>query len=389
MIIQRELYAQVAPYLDSPEAIVITGMRRAGKTTLLRFIHDKIHSQNKLFLDLENPLNQKYFEQEDFEQIHYTLETLGIVFTKRAYIFLDEIQLVKRIPQVVKYLMDHYQAKFFLSGSASFYLKNLFSESLAGRKYVFELFPFSFIEFLELKRVKLQIPEHSKITQPIFETVSRYYNEYMEFGGFPQVIIKPSLTEKKAALNDIFSSYFQLEVKQLSDFRKLDKVRDLILLLMERIGTKVDIQKLSQELGISRETLYEYLAFLEGTYLIKLVKPFSTSRDVEIRKMAKVYACDSGLANAIANVSKGTLFEQTVFQSLRIRNQLHYYQRKGGAEIDFIVNRDRAYEVKTNPTHSDLRKLAKISCSIGFNIYAIISCNDSPLEHVCYGFEVH
>jgi len=134
MLIERSLFKEIKPYFDSSQAIIITGMRRTGKTSLLQFIYQRIDSSNKLFLDLENPLNQKYFEESDYEKIKSELEILGLNFTKKPYLFLDEIQLVKNLPSVVKYLIDHYKVKCFLTGSASFYLKNLFSESLAGRR---------------------------------------------------------------------------------------------------------------------------------------------------------------------------------------------------------------------------------------------------------------
>ncbi len=389
MIVKRKLYNKIEPYLDSKEAIIITGMRRTGKTTLLSFIYDKIDHKNKLFLDLENPLNQKYFNEENFEQIKFSLETLGIDFSKKAFVFLDEIQLIKNIPQIVKYFIDHYKVKFFLTGSASFYLKNLFSESLAGRKYVFELFPFDFHEFLQLKQINLKIPsKHSQINEAIFKTLFRYYDEFLKFGGFPQVIEKKSIKEKKQALNDIFTSYFQLEIKQLSDFRKTDKVRDLILLLAERTGNKLDIKKISQELNVSRATIYDYLSFLEATYFIKLARPFSKSRDVEIRKIPKVYFCDSGLVGNITSISKGSLFEQNVFQGLRLNGEVNYYQRKTGAEIDFILDKKKSFEVKTNPSRTDVNKLARISKAINIDFFRVVSLNYSLLKNVVYGFEI-
>jgi len=389
MIIKRELYNKIEPYIASREAIIVTGMRRVGKTILLQFIYDQISSDNKIFLDLENPLNQRYFEQDDFEQIKFIFETLKINFSQPAFIFLDEIQLVKNIPQVVKYFSDHYAAKFFLSGSASFYLKNLFSESLAGRKYIFELFPCSFKEFLAFKQVGINLPvQHSQITKPIYETIQRYYREYLEFGGFPQVILKESVAEKQRSLNDIFSSYFQLEVRQLSDFRKTNKIRDLILLLMQRTAAKLDVKKLAEGLDISRSTLVEYLGFLESTYFLKLVRPFSKSPDVEIRKIAKVYFCDSGLVNQTAKVDQGTLFEQNVFQNLRLQGEVNYYQRKSGVEIDFILDKKHAFEVKVSPSLSDLGKLSGLSQSIGLGSYKIVSLNYSQFDEVIYGFEI-
>ncbi len=93
MKIQHDLYGEIEPYLDKPEAIVITGMRRTGKTTLLRFIYEKIGQDNKLFLDLENTLHRKYFEEEDYERIRFNLEVLGVDFKNKASLFLDGIQL--------------------------------------------------------------------------------------------------------------------------------------------------------------------------------------------------------------------------------------------------------------------------------------------------------
>lgn len=387
MLKERLLFNQIKKYIDSPEAIVVTGMRRVGKTSLIRFIYDKIDSDNKIFLDLENPLNQKYFEEENYETIKSALEFLGMDFTKKSYLFLDEIQLLKNLPSVVKYLIDHYRIKFFLTGSASYYLKNLFSESLVGRKYIFELFPLNFKEFLLFKENNIKLPDNLKTTsRPIFNTISNLYEEYLFFGGFPEVVLKKNTNEKKKSLEDIFTSYFQLEVLRLGDFRRNNKIRDLILLLMQRIGTKLDIIKLSRELSISRPTLNHYISFLEGTYLIKTIKPFSKGKDIEIRKIPKVYLCDCGLANNFAKLDEGALFENSIFQNLRIKGDVNYYQRKSGVEIDFILNKDTAIEVKINPSKQDLKKLLKIAGELGIKKSFIVSKKFSDLENTQYGF---
>ena len=387
MIYPRLIFDKIKLYFDSPEAIIITGMRRTGKTTLLNLIYDKINSKNKIFLNLENPLNRKYFEEENYERIKKSFETLGIDFTKKPFIFLDEIQFVKNLPSVVKYFIDHYRVKFFLTGSASFYLKNLFTESLAGRKYIFELFPLSFKEFLIFKKSSLKIPEEkSSVTKPIFDTVSLLYDEYILFGGFPGVVLKNSIEEKKKALDEIFTSFFHLEVLQLGDFRRNEVIRDLILLLAQRIGSKLYIQKISKELGVSRSTLAEYISFLEGTYLIKTIRPYSKGKISEIRKMPKVYFCDSGLANHLANLDMGKLFENSVFQNLRLKGEVNYYQRKSGVEIDFILNKSIAYEVKLNPQESDLKKLKEMCRELNLKNFNIISKNYTELEDTIYGF---
>ena len=114
MIRHRQLYNEIKPYLESTEAVIVTGMRRTGKTSLLSFIYDSISNKNKLFLDLENPINRKYFEEENYDRIKNALELLGIDFTRKVSILLDEIQLVKNIPSVVKYFIDHYSFSEFI-----------------------------------------------------------------------------------------------------------------------------------------------------------------------------------------------------------------------------------------------------------------------------------
>lgn len=390
MIKPRLVLEKIKPYYDSPEAIIITGMRRTGKTTLLNFLYDRIDSKNKLFLDFENPLNRRYFEESNYERIKGSVEILGIDFSQKPFLFLDEIQFVKTLPSIVKYFIDHYKVKFYLTGSASFYLKNLFTESLAGRKYIFELFPLTFTEFLQFKGISLKIPEDScDVSRPIFDTFAPLYEEYILFGGFPGVVLKTNVEEKKKAVEEIFSSFFLLEIIQLGDFRRNEVIRDLMLLLMQRIGAKLDLQKISRELAISRPTLNEYISFLEGTYFIKRVRPFTKGRNTEIRKMPKVYMCDTGLASHLARLDTGRLFENSVFQNLRLKGELNYYQRKSGAEIDFILDKKEAYEVKISPQESDVRRLTDIASDLDLETYKIVSKNYCrELGNLVYGFMV-
>lgn len=389
MHIQRKLYKKIEPYIDSPETIVITGMRRVGKTTLLKTIFESISSKNKIFLDLENPINQKYFEELNFDNIIQSFKQLGLTFNNTAYVFLDEIQLIKNLPQIIKYLSDNYKIKFFCTGSSSFYLKNLFSESLAGRKYIFEMFPLDFEEFLKLKEEKLTILKETPIQISTYETLKYLYDEYVEFGGFPGVVSKETIEEKKKALEDIFTSYFQLEVIQLGDFKKTKAMRDLILLLTKRVGSKLNVQRLHSILGISRETVNEYIAFLEGTYLFSFIKPYSKSPDVEIRGAPKVYMCDSGLLNQLAGIEKGAVFENNIFQLLRCKSStIHYFQKKSGIEIDFIVNKEHAYEVKTSGAQTDVNRLIKMSKELNLKKAHVISKSFFENEHVTYGFNL-
>jgi predicted AAA+ superfamily ATPase len=384
MRFDRKILKQVESQLDSKEIIVITGMRRVGKTTLLQMIYDKITSNNKVFLDIENILEQKIFEETDFNNIWANLRAYGITNKEKSYIFLDEIQAMPKIVKAIKYLYDHYDAKFFLSGSSSYYLKNLFPESLAGRKIIFELFPLTFEEFLLFKGIQKE--SHSTFKDKVehknlitFEKVTKYFEEYLTFGGFPQVVLEDGESQKKLFLKDIFTSYFEMDVRKMADFRQMSAFRDLLLLLMQRVGSKLEISKLSSEIGVSRETVYSYLSFLEGSYFIFRIPPYSRNVDREVSGTKKIYFCDNGIINLFGKVSDGALLENAVFKNIYQHGKINYYQKRSGAEIDFILSDKMiAFEVKKRANNQDYRRLEKLSQSLNMNEYYVISQDFSP-----------
>lgn len=378
MIFSRKIEKELKKQLDSREIIILTGMRRTGKTVIMNSLFNAITSKNKVFFDLENPLNRKIFEEENYDNIWKNLENFGISDKEKSYIFLDEIQLMPESPSAIKYLYDHYNVKFFLTGSSSYYLKNLFSESLAGRKIIFELFPLDFEEYLvfqsKLKEFFSDFQEKEKRKNEIsFALYEKYYDDYLEFGGFPKVVLEKDIDQKKKLLNDVFSSYFKQDVKTLSDFKNINKLRDLIILLSARTGSKIEISKLSAELAVSRETIYNYLSFLENTYFIFLIKPFSRNADREVSGARKVYFCDSGILNILGKISSGAIFENAVFKSLRNYGKINYYQRRTGAEMDFILDEKIGFEVKNQGGGFDVKKIAKLGKSIGLEEVYVIS----------------
>ncbi|MFQ6610905.1 MAG: ATP-binding protein [Fidelibacterota bacterium] len=374
--------------LKTKEIVVLTGMRRVGKTTLLIKIFDEIESENKVFLDLDNILDQMIFEEIDYNNIWANLRSYNISPEKKAYIFLDEIQVKPDIVKAVKYLYDHYDVKFFITGSSSFYLKNLFPESLAGRKVIFELFPLDFAEFLIFNGVTVSFHRDlsvkaKKKNKVEFEKLKKYYGEYLLFGGFPQVVLAENEIQKRRYLGDIFTSYFEKDVKVMADFRRMSAFRDLLFLLLQRIGSKLDITKLSSEVGVSRETVYSYISFLEATYVLFLISPFTRNVDREISGTKKVYFCDNGLLNQFARVSSGSLLENAVFLNLRKFGTLNYYQRRSGMEIDFILqDKQIALEVKTRGTVSDYNTLSRLSTSLGLKEHYLISQTFGQEEYI-------
>ena len=353
-------------------------MRRVGKTTLMKMVFDLVPGDNKVFLDMDNPLDQIAFEEKDFNNILANLKQYGLKKTDDAFVFIDEIQSAPTVVKAMKYLYDHHRVKFFVTGSSSYYLKNLFPESLAGRKILYELHPLDFEEFLLFRghahmfHVNFKDKE-SKKSFVEYEKTNKLYEEYLEWGGFPQVVLENEASEKKDAVTDIFKSYFEKDVKSLADFKEINAFRDLLLLLLKRTGNKIDITKLASEVGVTRDTIYSYLGFIEHTYFIKLVSPYSTSVDREVSGTRKVYVCDNAILNILSRQDDGMLLENSVFSNLRKHGEVKYYQKRSGGEIDFLLPEQKiALEVKNYGNVADYKKLMRTADSIGMeNAYVV------------------
>jgi predicted AAA+ superfamily ATPase len=393
MLYTRTIFSKLESELQTKEITVITGMRRVGKTTALMHLFNLVKSKNKAVFDLENPLHRKIFEEENYDTVWNNLRQFNITNSEKVYIFLDEVQNLPEISRVVKYLYDHWDIKFFLTGSSSYYLRNLFPESLAGRKIVFEMFPLTFAEFLVFKGIKRdtlitfakKAEDKNKIS---YEKLNPLYREYLEFGGFPSVVLEPNLERKKLLLSEIFTSYFEKDAKNLADFKDMSKLRDLILLLIPRIGSRVEILKLATGLSVSRETVYAYLAFLEQTYFISLLSRHSGSIDRQAAGSKKLFLCDCGIANILGKPSEGQLFEQSIFQNLRSDHKLSFYNKDNGAEIDFIVDEKLALEVKITTSQQDITTLKLRAKSINLNEGYLITSQYSDKQEVIVATDI-
>ena len=359
-MIQRTIYPNLVLHLNKPQATVITGLRRVGKTTALKYLLEKIPHNNKKYLDFEKIENRILFSQNSYADIENGLKALGLLLDQTAALALDEIQLVPNAPSVVKYLYDTYQIKFILTGSSSYYLKNHFTESLAGRKRIFEMFPLSFDEFLlfrDFKKNQLESFACKPFSEFIYLQFKQEYEEFLKFGGFPEVVLAETADDKTAFLKDILNAYIELDIKLLSDFQASNDLYRLCQLLAAHSGSKIDISKLSSIAGINRHKLTDYLELFEYTYFIHRVSTFTKNKDREVASQRKVYLADTGLLQILAQVSSGQVFENAIALQLKQKGEINYFQKKSGQEIDFIFNNQIAIEVKETPSYTDLKTL--------------------------------
>lgn len=377
---KRLLYHQILPYLEHKNALVITGMRQVGKTTLMRQLYDNLEAKNKLWFDLDSPLDQKVFEDLDYDSIYTRLKQQSAGGGDRLFVFIDEIQNYPEVTQVVKYLIDHHKVKFVVTGSSNYYLKNLFPESLSGRKFLYQLSPLNFREMLYFRGVldensaqKFDLVKNGQIDEIFYGKNKVLYEEYLQFGGFPEVVTTPESTTKTAILKNIFTSFFEKDLKILSDYKDIRELRDLILLLVPRVGSLLDVSKLSSELGVERQKIYGYLEFLQGTFFLKLLPKFSKSIDRSIAGGRKVYFSDTGVLNTIGKINAGQLLENAVINQLDSYGKISFYNQRNSAEIDAILDSKTALEIKMNGSVRDLAKLQKLSGKLDLGKSFVIS----------------
>lgn len=383
MLKKRIINKRIAKFLNHKNAIIITGMRQVGKTSLMKQLYEKTNKP-KYWFDFENPLDVKIFEELDYNNIYKSLVNLSTAQkNQKLFIFIDEIQNFPEVTKVVKYLIDHYGVKFFLTGSSNFYLKNLFPESLSGRKFIFQLDPLNFQEFLywqgKLSYSDLNSFDISKSLKKQnlvqAEKLKLDYQDFLNFGGFPEVVLTKDKEIKLEILKNIFSSFFEKDLKILSDYKDIQELRDLIILLAPRVGSLLDISKIASELSLSRAKIYNYLEFLNGIFFIKLIPKHSKSIDKTIAGRKKIYFSDTGILQMITKINSGQLLENGVINQLKDYGDLSFYNYRNTQEIDVILNKKIALEIKLSGGDYDKKKLDKISQKLKLKESYIISQN--------------
>ncbi len=392
MFIERQIYPSLKSHLTKKQITVITGMRRTGKTTLAKQLLSEVKSSNKAYFDLERFDIRELFAEKNFDNIVKSLTDRGLDFSKKVNLVIDEIQLVPEIASVLKYLYDNYQIKFITTGSSSYYLKHLFSESLAGRKKIFEIYPLSFSEYLTFNNISFNKTDfvEQKFSSSEFERLKNYYEDYIKFGGFPEVVLATNRSDKTDLISDILSSYINIDIKTLADFRSDKNISNLLKMLASRVGSRLDYAKLSRLTGMSRPTIQSYIDFFEKTYLIKRISVLSKQPDREIVKAQKLYFCDNGFLNLLAEVSSGAQFENAIFNQIHQLGKINYYALKTGKEVDFILNENLALEIKESPIDFDLTNLIDLTKSIRISKSRLVGRNPVPnFTDYIWGGEVH
>jgi len=368
MYIKRYLFKALVSHLDSSEISIIIGPRQVGKTTLLLKLKEYLEKRGEktLFLNYDLDSDRPFFASQT-ELVNKIKLFFG---NQKGFVFLDEIQRKENAGLFLKGLYDmRLPYKFIVTGSGSLELKEKIHESLPGRKRLFYLWPVSFWEFLNFKtnyQFEGKETEFLKVEKTFAKEI---LNEYLMFGGYPKVILASNIFEKKIAISDIFQSFLEKDISLLLQVEKTESLSKLVRLVAHQQGQLINYSELSSNAGISQPTVKKFLWYLEKTFILARVYPFSRKRK-EIVKSPVVYFKDLGMVNflrgqfgllpAEINTSE-LLFQNFVYQLLteKIENTLwalNYWRSKDKAEVDFVIDKGISFfpvEVK----YSDLSQL--------------------------------
>lgn len=349
MFIKRSIYPSVLDHLERPEMTLIAGPRQCGKTFLANLViqHLQRQGQKTLFLNLDIEEHKKYCSSQKALVNKISLE-FG---DKKGYVFIDEIQRKEDAGLFLKGIYDlGLPHKIVATGSGSLELKEKIHESLAGRKKIFFLSTVSFFEFVNFKTQYAYEDRIGTFLDVEKDLVKGYLTEYLRFGGYPKVLLSASLAEKQDAIRDIFQSYVERDISALLHLEKTELVFQLLKLLSEQAGNIVNISTLANILGVSSVTIKKYLWYLEKTFIVHRVTPFTRRTGREISKSPIVYFVDIGLRNFVNDAFARDLSFKEIgfnFQNLvynMLKDQLsetaaviHYFRTKDGTEVDFVI----------------------------------------------------
>lgn len=348
--IKRKLFDELVLHLKAKEISLIVGPRQAGKTTLMTELKNYLDQKGEktLFLNLDFESDRIFFNLQNDLIRKLDLE-LG---RKKSFVFIDEIQRKENAGLFLKGLYDKgLPYKFIVSGSGSLDLKEKIHESLAGRKRIFELSTVSFVEFVDFKTEYKYSDKLDEFFDLEKEQAFSLLNEYLNFGGYPRVILESELAEKMKIINEIFRSYVEKDIAYFLGVNRVDAFSLLVKILASQTGQIIKYSKLAEESGVSAATLKNYLWYAEKTFSVKLVLPYFKNKHKEITKAPSVYFYDLGMRNfSLGLFGNLSLSEQLgfVFQNLaanrlheKIANSsknLNFWRTLDKAEVDFVIH---------------------------------------------------
>ena len=323
----REKYlVELRNYLEFKQIIILTGLRRVGKTTLMKLIIEEliargIESKYILYVSLDDYLLHKNNIIEiinEFRKVH------KIKIEEKIYLFLDEVTYKEDFHIQLKNIYDSQNTKLFVASSSASMLRDK-KASLTGRAITIEIKPLDLEEYLFFNGIKIKNRDK--------QLYKSHFLEYCKVGGLPENVLNPN----REYLMNLVDNIIQKDITAFHAIKNHQIVRDYFTLLMERSGKQLSINKIGKILGISPDTSKRYLSFFESTYLIYLLPRWGKTNQ-KILSAKKIYASDIGIKYMFMGERDiGSYFENYIYLLLRNKKTL-YYLYENSIEIDFITD---------------------------------------------------
>lgn len=357
----REILPEILAGIESPKILVITGLRRVGKSTLLAQIARTHLVNNYFFVNFEDE-RLLSFSADQFDRLHETL--IGLFGDKKIFLF-DEIQNVPEWERFVRRLHDQ-GYRFIITGSNSSLLGQELGTKLTGRSLRYELFPFSFAEYLQFHRVESQVT--TTLTTRERGALLKHSREYLVNGGIPDALKYPKLDILKTLYNDVL--YRDIAARYRID--NVKSLQELAFYLVSNPTSEISYNKLKTNLKLgSVNTVKKFISYLENAWLFFTINKYAYSVKEQQIAAKKVFSIDTGLLNSVGfSFSKniGKLMENLVFLQLRRQHQdIFYYKTKQNHEVDFFVpSQQLAIQVSQDLSNEEtwlreLRSLVELS----------------------------
>ncbi|KAF0237586.1 MAG: hypothetical protein FD181_1824 [Prolixibacteraceae bacterium] len=317
-------------YLYNQEIVVITGIRRCGKSTLLQQIRSE-QSEKDYFINFDDE-RLIQFRVEDFQILYETfIELFGVQKT----FYFDEIQNIAGWERFVRRLHD-YGNKVFITGSNANMLSRELGTHLTGRYVSHELYPFSFREFLEYKG-KVPLPSEIYSTEGKSE-IKALFSQYFSVGGFPVFLEN----QNDNYIKSLYENILYRDVMVRNNLTNEKEIMELVYYLASNVSRLSSFNSLAKTIGVKNaSTVSNYLQFIQNTYLIFQINKFDFSLKKQIQNTKKTYFIDQALITRLGflfSEEKGRLLENIVFVELKRRgHEVYYFSAKN--ECDFLIRR--------------------------------------------------
>lgn len=331
-LVDRDLKNEVLSFIRLKLPIVITGVRRAGKSTLLCIIKNQLRLKEKEYLYVNfNDERLVDFSIEDFQKIIDFLNERD--YSEKCYLFIDEIQETSGWEKWV----DRIKGKnpIIITGSNSKLLSKEISTVLTGRSINVSLYPFSFKEFLDAKKIKT---DNWKLDSKLQSEIRKKFSDFMLSGGIPKSVIE---NDQRILQENYESILYRDIVKRFN--KNLEKpIKEVSLYLLSNVSSAVSIRSLSKTIQLKNlSTVKSIMETFENAFLFFFVNKFDFSVKKQIQNPRKVYCVDTGFVSQLGfsfSENKGRILENIVFLELRRNNEdVYYFSEKG--ECDFLLRK--------------------------------------------------